>query len=82
MVDVTALPVEEVPRDCFIANSFTFGPCPCGCGTFKLVAFDEAGVARAMVAIDVGQAVEMAVMAAVMQAGAAPPPGETKETKH
>lgn len=47
--------VEEASPDCFVATSFTFGPCPCGCGNFKLVGFDAAGVARALVAIEPGQ---------------------------
>lgn len=54
--------VEKTPPDCFVATSFTFGPCPCGCGNFKLVGFDAAGVARALVAIEPGQLAQMTVM--------------------
>lgn len=53
-------PVERVPSDCFIADSFAFGPCPCGCGGFKLMGRDAAGVVRALIAIGPGQLAQMA----------------------
>ena len=72
------VPREEVPPDCFVAATFTFGPCPCGCGSFKLVGFDAQGVARAMFAIEPYQVAAMAAMLCVC-AGQAP---NGQETKH
>lgn len=57
---VSAVPVEEVPSDCFVATMFRIGVCPCGCGLFKLVGFDEGGVARAIISIEPGQLAQMA----------------------
>jgi hypothetical protein len=81
MSTFSGLPVGKIPRDCFIARSFVFGPCPCG--NFKLVAFDAAGVERALVAMEAWQVSQMAATCAAYSPGAAPPGDETaKETKH
>lgn len=72
----------EIPGDCFIAHSFNVAPCPCGCGTFKLVGFDEKGVVRALIAVEAHQLVLMAAMAAnygIVSVGAVV---AEKETKH
>ena len=69
---------EEVPAECFVATSFTFGPCPCGCGNFKLVGFDAQGVARALFAIEPGQVAAMAAMLCLC----APQAPNGQETKH
>lgn len=74
--------LEEAPANCFIAHSFTFTSCPCGCGNFKLVGFDAGGVARAIVAIGADQLAEMTALLFVCAAmGTAAPPG-AGGTKH
>ena len=61
------LPVEKVSDECFIAHSFTFAPCPCRCGNFKLVGFDASGVARALFSIAPEQVAQMAMMSLVRE---------------